>query len=396
MSQTDGSAPSSDGELNNIVGTIVPTAPQKAPAAAARCMGTQRRGNAPRATTRQFVEANVVGPSERAAATAWRHMMQVQRANGQSAEDRLRGHSLAWMYGSDCSGVDAPLFAAKCLKAEAAKHEVSLDVTPGFVSEDPKNPAAVSFLIQNHNPERVYIDMFDRDAHGGFGANGERIAFPRVVDVYVAGTECQEISSGNHGHSPIIFSWDAIATGGVSTRTILQSIRTIKHLAANACLRVFILENVKTLNADALVKFLKEHILGFYIIAIRGNALDIQSESDRDRFFVIGTRKACTLSHPAEWPTIVDQCVAPRGAWPASDFILRCTSPEVNRELERKQGRQDTIEPADPGLNEEPDVAPAPKRRRPSARQSRAYNAQPDKVFEWQKEHQAGRSSEGA
>ena len=321
--------------------------------------------------------------------------MQAVNANGGSHEARLKGRRLVWMYASDCSGADAPLFAAKSVKTEAAKHNVTFDVISTFVSEDPKNPSAFRFLAQNHAPERSYVDMFERDGIGGYTVEGVKTPFPKVVDVYVAGTECQEISSGNHQHGPIVFSWDAIQTGGVSTRTLLQSIRTIRHLAAHASLRVFILENVKTLNVEKLVQFLRQSVPYFHVTAIRSNALDIQSESDRDRYYVICTRKVCVLMHPAEWPSLIEQCVTPRAARPASDYILRHSSPEVQKELDRKQGRLESADQLGPDGHDSGDdegEAP-PKRRRAAPRSSRAHVYKPDKVFEWQKEHTAIRSA---
>ena len=277
---------------------------------------------------RRLARPDAEDQTARVAAHAWRVV------SAADPKGLPQGRTVSINYCSDCSGVDAPLFGLKQVKEEGRKHGVTVDLKCLFQSEY-CNAGAVRFLAANHKPEVMYDDMHQRTACGGMTCLGTRASLPPpyTVDLYTAGTDCTDISLANHSHEPIVLEWSAFAEGGKSTRTLLTSLRTILALKA----RAFLLENVKTLDIQALMAFIKRHLPGYVLIAVRGNAADFDCRSDRDRWMVLAVRQEAARIHPAQWPALLDSCRVARGFDDARDHLLAADSPELLAEAARLQ-----------------------------------------------------------
>ena len=287
--------------------------------------------------SRHFVRSPGDCAGERAAAGVWEHVFAAEHGTCQKPSERLRGQTLNVVYGSDASGVDAPLFALRDISEELSKHDIKLAVDSVFASEHPGNFAAQRFLKQNHKPKVLYIDMFARNHAGGIDDIGARVPLPEpfTVGMYTAGTDCTSITSANRQSEQIRFDWSAIDSGNKSTRAMLQSIRTLRALQAIT----FLFENVKQLDAGALIKFLRRNLPGYCICAHRSNAADMGTSSERDRWCVVGARKEAIVIPVSLWPHMIDACSTCRVARDPTDLLLSAESPEVGAEFTRKTNR---------------------------------------------------------
>lgn len=332
---------------------------------------------------RRFIKPNVEGPAKRAAAHAWHAVMDtpVQGRSGLEAPAvRLKGATIVVNYADDCTGIGAPLFALREVANIAKEADVILEIKYRFGSEHPRNRAAAQFVLQNHAPDVLFSDMLDRTCSGGINYGGEKKPLPKpyVVDVYTAGTDCSSISLANHSSSPIVWDFGAIADGNKSTRTMLQSLRTIAYLKV----RLFILENVKTLDVESLIAFIRRELKGYVAVAVRANSLDFFTATDRDRWYVVVTRKEAVIVHPRNWPEMIERSKSTRVDHDAMDYLLAPDSSEVLAEHARLLRRGDVADDELAG-DETAGGSSNAIRRRPSRK---AKFRQADK-FKWETEH---------
>ena len=297
-------------------------------------------------STRRFVRDDVEPAPVRAARIAYDAVMGVDHQlldkNGKTvivAKPSLRWHgkSIALDYASDASGIDAPLMALRVVAEEWKKFGTEIAVNCRFQSEHPQNQPAVRFLKHNHDADVVYLDMFKRDQHGGVDSKNNRVPLPApyTVSIYTAGTDCTSISSANRHSSRLNLKWSAMDCGNKSSRALLQSIRTAGYLKS----RAFLLENVNTLDVEALVKFLRANLKGVVVCALRANSLDLLAKTERDRWYVLCARKEAVLVPVALWPQLVDKCRVVREPFDPSELLLAADSAEVSKEFERKTRR---------------------------------------------------------
>ncbi len=218
-------------------------------------------------------------------------------------------------YASDCSGVDAPLFALEAV-ANTLKTKVDTDmpIKCVFQSEHPSNKAAIEFLKKNHSAECMLLDMNKRTQQEGLAEDGWR-ALPSELDIHTAGFECQQISNRNQASTPIKFDWKYMddPRAGVSTQTFLKSVFTIH----STCPRVWLLENVNTLDVDHLLAFLKGNLEGYVIWSMRVNAADLGMcmESAID-IMLSAPGRTLSLSTPAVGWTCSGSSCHPESATP--------------------------------------------------------------------------------
>jgi hypothetical protein len=120
---------------------------------------------------------------------AYRQVMGTQRTN---TFQKL--HSRNVKFGSDCTGGDAAFVAAKIWCADC-----SCTCSNEMASEAPlpESNAPMLFMLLNHAPKVMFVDMLAR-GHSGYCILADRlVAVPRDLDIYSAGTMCTDFSNYN-------------------------------------------------------------------------------------------------------------------------------------------------------------------------------------------------------
>lgn len=163
--------------------------------------------------------------------------------------------------GTDCSGIEAPLYALKALK-------VKYDHV--FSCENDK--FARQTLQANHNPRHMYGDITKR----------KHKDVPRV-DLYVAGFPCQPFS--NFGKAL-----------GLNDRRANVFFHCFKYIKLKTP-KVFVLENVKGIKGNdegrtyirilKMLNSLKKYEVDIFLL----NTQDYGVPQNRERIFFIGRRK---------------------------------------------------------------------------------------------------------
>nr|QBK86871.1 MAG: uncharacterized protein LCMAC103_02090 [Marseillevirus LCMAC103] len=176
--------------------------------------------------------------------------------------------------GTDCSGIEAPLFALQKLKVRYS-HEFSCEI----------DRHATATLLANHKPKKFYKDITARS-----------IKSTPSVDLYVCGFPCQPFSTagGKKGFQDprgTIFDYCC---------------RYIKHHRP----KVYVLENVPGLlthdqgrTMETIERCLNK-IRGYVITKLVLNALDYGLPQRRRRLFIVG-RRADIVRRPLATPAPV-------------------------------------------------------------------------------------------
>ena len=99
-------------------------------------------------------------------------------------------------FGSDCSGADSAFQAAKIWGEFVGCTQINK-----MCSEDPKAVGPMLFILLNHPPERMFLDVLLRHYSGEDLMSDGRAPVPKDLDIYSAGTVCTDFSQLNT-HKP--------------------------------------------------------------------------------------------------------------------------------------------------------------------------------------------------
>lgn len=164
-------------------------------------------------------------------------------------------------FGSDCSGIEAPIQALNIL---------GISVDHKFSSE--KDDHARRSIEANYHPDIIYPDIQDRN-HSDL---------PHV-DLYVCGFPCQPFSNlGKHGGF-----YDPRGT------IFFECLETIKHTKP----KIFVLENVKGLITNNggktfdTIKYYLDQLTDYNIDIDVYNTLDYGLPQNRERVYFVGLHK---------------------------------------------------------------------------------------------------------
>lgn len=179
------------------------------------------------------------------------------------------GYEAPWRVGTDCSGIEAPLFALDFLRIPYT-HVFSCDV-------DPHVRASIQ---ANHQPQQIYQDVLARN----------HTTLPDI-DVYVCGFPCQSFSDINSNGA------QGFHQENRKGLLFFHCYEVIRHKKP----KIFVLENVKTLLSHDNGKtfaVIKEHLQSLdenYAIAYQVlNAKDYDGHlQNRPRIYIVGIRRDC-------------------------------------------------------------------------------------------------------
>ena len=157
--------------------------------------------------------------------------------------DRKRGLGNALRVGTGCSGTDVVVRSLQVL-SESCKSKYSLEFEFEHIYSIENSKDAIAFIRDTQQPQYIFNDML------AFGANGRgtdvlsgKTADLPGVDLFIAGTECDSISSLNrHAAS----SRDCVKDETGKTGTTLKAALSIVG-RGKPCIVIF--ENVKALAA---------------------------------------------------------------------------------------------------------------------------------------------------
>lgn len=197
--------------------------------------------------------------------------------------------------GTDCSGIDAPVFALKLL---AVKY------THAFSSDIDKDCRRV--IKANSCPEELYHNMQGRDLS----------QMPRV-DIYVCGFPCQPFSNMNCKKDTRDLR-----------RTVFESVfEYIKHKRPT----IFLLENVRNLvgmdNGKIFERIMRDlNSLDYNVSYNILNSKNFGVPQSRTRLWIVGIRK-CKQKSKFKWPNYIPCKVS------AIDLIEPTYSAELSEEV---------------------------------------------------------------
>ena len=162
---------------------------------------------------------------------------------------------LTLRYASDCSGIDAAVFALRALFAHCHQaFSINVNVEVVFCSELPKSKHTHTLLRNNVQPRVLFADMHDRSFEPGqlsgpavftdgtvpLNASGVATlhldAASSPIHFYMSGFECQDLSFANRNRKNMQLDPSALAAFGAdsnlgrSERTLIDSCRTICHI----------------------------------------------------------------------------------------------------------------------------------------------------------------------
>eukprot|EP00929_Paragymnodinium_shiwhaense_P060930 TRINITY_DN30418_c0_g1_i1.p1 TRINITY_DN30418_c0_g1~~TRINITY_DN30418_c0_g1_i1.p1 ORF type:complete len:327 (-),score=46.28 TRINITY_DN30418_c0_g1_i1:35-1015(-) len=166
--------------------------------------------------------------------------------------------------GTDCSGLDAPVFAVKTTRFVAS---AGLDVVHAWACDNDKE--SKQFIMMNHKPLKFHDDM----------TADRKLA---AVDVYCVGLPCQPFSG--------LGQMNGMADKRMSTYKgflkVLQSGRA----------KAFVLENVVRLessnNGKTMKRILRDCKSAGYNCSVRKyDSLDFGLPQSRQRLFIVGVQK---------------------------------------------------------------------------------------------------------
>lgn len=245
---------------------------------------------------------------------------------------------------TDCSGGDAPVFAWRSIQRCANEAGLELALCHEFSSEAPDAKHIHKFILANHRPRRLYLDMLIDPGKGGPGheaaecaplAAGGNVPLPEpgVVDVYDAGFECQDRSSRNQHQRPLIFDWDCPADpeSGMSSRTLMASLHRIRALRP----RAFRLENVGNCEMGDVMAFMAKAFPGYDLGLFQANAADFRCCTERDRQWLVGVAHGCLRAPFEAWEQQLLSLRSPRHVQSPRKHLLRHDSPHVGAEHKR-------------------------------------------------------------
>ena len=209
----------------------------------------------------------------------------------------MRGQRVRLRLGTDCTGAHAPGVMLQALGDALHRwFEVILHVDHEMGSEanTPYGKQVASFLQKSGDaPRRLYKDMCVRvlgGRDGGpcfFNSSLKPIPLPETLDLYIAGTSCQQKSLRNRKRDPVL----------ASENQTTESAETLHAAVATICLlrpRSFILENVGGCPASKVLFFLQSELnetpgqRPYILVALIFNSLDCDSFESRPREWFVG------------------------------------------------------------------------------------------------------------
>ena len=204
--------------------------------------------------------------TRRRTTTASTRRAHVKGVGGKRSED-MKG--APWRVGTDCSGIEAPLYALDHLRIPYT-HVFSCDVDPHVRTS----------IQANHHPQHVYTDVLARD----------HTQLPDI-DVYVCGFPCQSFSDINRNGAQGFYQENR---KGI---LFFHCYEVICHKRP----RVFVLENVKSLlthdggRTFAVIQRYLHTLTPEYAIAHQVlNAKDYDGHlQSRPRVYIVGIRRDC-------------------------------------------------------------------------------------------------------
>jgi DNA (cytosine-5)-methyltransferase 1 len=168
--------------------------------------------------------------------------------------------------GTDCSGIEAPIEALKCLcdKYENIKYK--------HIFSSEKDKFAIRCIKENNNPDILYEDIQQRD-----------INIVPNINLYCAGFPCQPYSRANKYKS--------------NKDPRLNLFKDVLKVIMNKIPECFILENVKTLVTlndghyfnEMLSNLKKNNLYNIHYKVL--NSKDYGIPQSRDRLYIIGILK---------------------------------------------------------------------------------------------------------
>ncbi|CAE8637209.1 unnamed protein product, partial [Polarella glacialis] len=257
-------------------------------------------------------------------------------------------------YGSDCSGVDAPKWSLDALTdrlPSLSMEEPSLNLFIGsdsldvavkhvFASEAPGREGLFQkyLLMLNKNPNSLiqdgpgilWDDMLTRGAKG-LDWRSDRYLDSERVDIYTAGSECQDRSSLNRYKKPLEINNITSQSGGSST-TLAASLTYIKDFRP----KLVLIENTHSKKYGRVVLAAMrdlQYVARLYII----NSRTFRAPESRTRVFCVAVDPSqVTLAWPpAQWASwlsqVSDICMGQKLS--IEDVMLPATHPIVEKRL---------------------------------------------------------------
>lgn len=171
------------------------------------------------------------------------------------------------LVGTDCSGIDGPLWALRAL---------GIQFRHCFASEVAAAPCAV--LLANTQPEAFYTDILRRD-----------ISAVPFVHVYYAGFVCKPFS---------LLHWKSKLLKDSNAKVFYACLDYIRQRRP----RIFVLENVMGLVRvlPKLLKLLRAAGGGYAVIALKTNPVDLGEPVQRPRIYLVGIAKSVARYGEAE------------------------------------------------------------------------------------------------
>lgn len=174
-----------------------------------------------------------------------------------------------WRVGTDCSGMEAPLYALDNLRIPYT-HVFSCDI----------DPHVHSTIKANHQPQNFYTNLLTRDHK----------KLPDI-DLYVCGFPCQSFSEINRNGAQGFYQENNKGT------IFFHCFEVIRHKRP----KMFVLENVKSLTTHdegrtyAVIQQYLQTLSSEYSIAYQVlNAKDYDGHlQNRPRIYIVGIRRSC-------------------------------------------------------------------------------------------------------
>jgi hypothetical protein len=244
---------------------------------------------------------------------------------------------------SDCSGIEAPMFAHQSVSRVAESHGMDVRFHHVFSSETLDNKDALLFHKHNHSPDVFYSDLFSRSKHGGpyiWKRDGiiadalDLVPLPKPghIDIYDAGSDCKKFSTRSSDKTleqPL--TWAAMCDPNVdtSTRMLLKSLWTV-HVTRP---RVWRVENVNGAPMERVILFVQTWIGGYSMLLVRGDGADFLGFTERFRQYLVGVTAGCMLLDFSEWRVSLLAMRSPREGTKVLQHLLARDSHEVLAEF---------------------------------------------------------------